>query len=90
MSRGPGSLQRRILAVLQTHAELKLSRGEIRVLFPDADPANLRRALRSLAGMGLSYERTEPPELDPATDEWAPRWVFLVRSQPVSSEERDK
>ena len=78
MSRGPGDLQRRILAALECHPERKLSRGELRLLFPDADPANLRRALRSLIRMGYVHERTEDLELDPATDEWGPRWVFLV------------
>lgn len=90
MSRGPGSLQRRILAALEAHPHHKLSRGEIRLLFPEADPANLRRALRSLARMGQTSERSEPLELDPATDEWAPRWVCLVRSEPISPEEPDK
>ena len=79
MSRGPGSLRRRILTVLEAHPENKLSRGELRLLFPDADPTNLRRALRSLTRMGHTYEHTAPLKLDPATDEWGPRWVFLGR-----------
>jgi len=89
MSRGPGRLQRRILVTLEGHPEHKLSRrGEIRLLLPDADPANLRRALRSLARMGHTCERTAPLELDPATEEWGSRWVFLVRPGPVSSDDR--
>jgi hypothetical protein len=40
--------------------------------------------------MGRTYERTAPLELDPATDEWSPRWVFLVWTEPVSSEQPDE
>ena len=87
MSRGPGRLQRRILTALEAHPEHRLSRGELRRLFPDTDRSNLRRALRSLARMGHAYERTKELELDPVTGEWGPRWVFLVRPEPMSTEE---
>ena len=89
MSRGPGSLQRRILVMLDTHPEHKLSRGQLRLLFPAVDRANLRRALRSLVSMGHIHERIEELELDPADDEWGPRWVFLARSKPLSPKKPD-
>ena len=90
MSSGPGSLQRRILGLLEGHPDHRLSRGHLRLLLPDTDRANLRRALRSLARMGYVHERIEhfrlDLRLDPATDDWEPHWVFLVRTGPLGTE----
>lgn len=89
MSRGPGSLQRRILSRLEGQPDHCLSRGHLRLLFPDTDRANLRRALRSLTRMGYVYERIEELELDPVTDDWESHWAVLVRPVPLGSEQPD-
>ena len=87
MSRGPGRLQRRILAALEADPDHRLPRSALRQLFPDADRANLRRAIRSLVRMARVYEHAEDDTIDPCTDEWGVRWVVLVRPMPVSAEE---
>jgi hypothetical protein len=52
MSRGPGRLQRRILAEVAAEHEDGLPSSVLRHRLPDADPANVRRAIRGLVRMG--------------------------------------
>lgn len=58
--------------------EYRLSRAELRQRLPDADPANLRRGIRSLARMRLVREEIEDDTIDPGSEEWGPRWVILT------------
>ncbi len=90
MSRGPGKLQRRIIAALEAHPEHRLPRSSLRRRFPEVDRANLRRAIRSLVRMGRVYEHVEDDVIDPYTEEWGVRWVVLVRPEPLSAEDLDE
>jgi len=65
MSRGPGKLQRRIIAALEAHPEHRLPRSALRQRFPDVDHANHRRAIRSLARVGRVYEHAEDVVISP-------------------------
>jgi hypothetical protein len=76
-------VQRSILDTLKQHPEHRVPRSELRQLFPETDPAILRRAIRSLVRMGCVYEHAEDDAIDPVTDEWGVRWVVLVRYEPL-------
>jgi hypothetical protein len=86
VSRGPGRLQRRVLAALARSPGDRLPRSALYRGCPDADPSNLRRALRGLRRMGRVSERYDPEAIDPFTDKRGVRWVILFRPRPVPNE----
>ena len=92
MSHGPGALQKRILAELESVPGERLELDSLKRRFRGVDRSNLRRAIESLKRMGELSDYVEdgvrwielPRELDPSEDEWlASLLLELDRRSPV-------